>query len=111
MADKVFTWKMNMGVNASARHTVSKVQFGDGYAQRVSHGINSKRTNWSGTKTGDWQTVIKPIMAFLDEHKGVIPFTWTNPFGQNGRYVCQDYAISQKKGNFWQISLTFEEVF
>lgn len=111
MVDKTFLWTMNMGASANTRHTVSNVQFGDGYAQRVSHGINNKRTDWRGTKTGDWQTVIKPIVAFLDEHKGVIPFVWTTPLGQVGRYVCGDYAVSQKKGNFWQISLTFEEVF
>lgn len=111
MADKTFIWQLNMGASAKTTHTVSKVQFGDGYAQRIRHGINSQRTDWSGTKTGDLGTVIKPIMAFLDEHKGVIPFIWTNPYGQTARYVCSNYEVSQKKGNFWQMSVTFEQVF
>ncbi|WP_080574686.1 phage tail protein [Moraxella catarrhalis] len=106
---KTFTWKMNMGASASVHHAVSKTQFGDGYAQRVSHGINNQRTDWSGSKTGDWQTVILPIKTFLDEHKGVIPFLWTNPHGQTKKYVCENYEISQKKGNFWEISLKFEQ--
>ncbi|RKM48407.1 phage tail protein [Moraxella catarrhalis] len=106
---KTFTWKMNMGASASVHHTVSKTQFGDGYAQRVSVGINNQRTDWSGSKTGDWQTVILPIKTFLDEHKGVIPFLWTNPHGQTKKYVCENYEISQKKGNFWEISLKFEQ--
>ncbi|AKI28265.1 phage tail protein [Moraxella catarrhalis] len=106
---KTFTWKMNMGASASVHHAVSKTQFGDGYAQRVSVGINNQRTDWSGSKTGDWQTVILPIKTFLDEHKGVIPFLWTNPHGQTKKYVCENYEISQKKGNFWEISLKFEQ--
>ncbi|AKI27307.1 phage tail protein [Moraxella catarrhalis] len=106
---KTFNWKMNMGASASVHHAVSKTQFGDGYAQRVSVGINNQRTDWSGSKTGDWQTVILPIKTFLDEHKGVIPFLWTNPHGQTKKYVCENYEISQKKGNFWEISLKFEQ--
>ena len=106
---KTFTWKMNMGASASVHHNITKTQFGDGYAQRVSHGINNQRMDWSGSKTGDWQTVILPIKTFLDEHKGVIPFLWTNPHGQTKKYVCENYEISQKKGNFWEISLKFEQ--
>ena len=98
-----------MGASASVHHAVSKTQFGDGYAQRVSVGINNQRMDWSGSKTGDWQTVILPIKTFLDEHKGVIPFLWTNPHGQTKKYVCENYEISQKKGNFWEISLKFEQ--
>lgn len=108
---KTFTWAMNMGASATVRHNVTKTQFGDGYAQRVSHGINNKRTDWSGSKTGDFDTIIKPIQAFLDEHKGVMPFLWTDPHGNTNKYTCQDYEISQRKGNFWQISLKFEQVF
>ncbi|WP_254596975.1 phage tail protein [Moraxella bovoculi] len=108
---ETFAWKMNMGASASTHHAVSKTQFGDGYAQRVSFGINNKRTDWSGEKTGDYDTVIKPIADFLDEHKGVVPFLWTDPHGNTARYICQDYEVSQRKGNFWQISLQFEQVF
>ncbi|MFB6347887.1 phage tail protein [Moraxella sp. ZJ142] len=108
---KTFTWKMNMGASSETHHAITKTQFGDGYTQRVSHGINAKRTDWSGVKTGDFNTVIKPIMDFLDEHKGVMPFLWTNPHGQTLKYVCADYSVSQNKGNFWQISLKFEQTF
>lgn len=111
MADKTFTWQMNMGATADNKHNASVVRFGDGYAQRVAMGIHNKRCNWSGTKTGDLATTIRPIMDFLDEHKGVKAFLWTNPLGQTHRYICQDYNLSQRKGNFWQISLNFEQVF
>ncbi|WP_115247161.1 phage tail protein [Moraxella lacunata] len=108
---KTFKWKMNMGASADVRHNVTKTQFNDGYAQRVSHGINNKRTDWSGSKTGDFDTVIKPIIVFLDEHKGTIPFLWTDPLGNTHKYVCDSYPIKQRVGNFWQIDLKFEQVF
>lgn len=111
MTLRVFTWKMNMGASAETHHNVQKVQFGDGYAQCISVGINNRRTDWSGVKTGDYQTVIAPIVQFLDEHRGMLPFLWTNPHGITTKYICQDYTVSQRKGNFWQISLKFEQVF
>lgn len=113
MADnlRTFKWTMNMGASADVRHNVTKTQFGDGYTQRVSHGINNKIKDWSGEKTGDYDTVIKPIMDFLDEHGGVTPFLWTDPHSETRKYVCQDYKESQRKGNFWQVSLKFEQVF
>lgn len=111
MSLKTFNWRMNMGASANVRHAISKTQFGDGYAQRVSHGINNRTKDWSGSKTGDYATVIKPIMDFLDEHAGVKPFLWQNPHGETKKYICQDYEVSQRKGNFWQISLKFEQTF
>ena len=102
---------MNMGAAADVKHGVTKTQFGDGHAQRVSHGINNRTKDWSGSKTGDYATVIKPIMDFLDEHAGVKPFLWQNPHGETKKYICQDYQVSQRKGNFWQISLKFEQTF
>ena len=108
---KTFKWQMNMGASADVRHNVQVTRFGDNYTQRVSPGINNKITDWSGEKTGDYNTVIKPIADFLDEHAGLKPFLWRNPHGITAKYVCQNYPISQRKGNFWQISLKFEQVF
>lgn len=108
---KTFAFKVNMGASSDVRFSSAKVQFGDGYAQRVSRGINNKVADWSGQKTGDFDTVIKPIMDFLDEHKGVKPFFWTNPHGITAKYICAGYQVGQRKGNFWQISLKFEQVF
>ncbi|MFA9487143.1 MULTISPECIES: phage tail protein, partial [unclassified Moraxella] len=48
---------------------------------------------------------------FLDEHGGVTPFYWADPHGTTAKYICQDYEISQRKGNFWEISLKFEQTF
>lgn len=103
-----FNWHFDKGASAQTVNKVNKVQLGDGYVQRSKVKINNKLTNWSGTKTGDLQTVIKPILAFLDDHQGM-PFLWTNPWGEEQKYTCEEYSATQRIGNHWQISLKFEQ--
>lgn len=109
MTIKTFPWQLDMGAASNSQYRVNKTQFGDGYAQHSSFGINNKTKNWSGTKTGDLDTVIKPIEAFLDEHAGVKPFLWTDPHGNTKQYTCAGASTPQRKGNFWQITLNFEQ--
>ena len=106
---KTFTWSVDMGPSAQTSHRVGKNQFGDGYAQKFKIGINNKTKNWSGTKKGDYRTVIKPIIDFLDEHEGYLPFLWTDPHGETRQYTCSDYPVVQTKANHWQITLNFEQ--
>ena len=106
---QTFTWLMDMGAVLDKQYRTQRTQFGDGYAQHSSNGLNNKILKWSGTKTGDLETVIKPIEAFIDDHAGVMPFFWTDPHGNTTLYTCAGVSIPQRKGNFWQISLTFDE--
>lgn len=108
MAIKTFNWRMDVGATLDTQYRVNRTQFGDGYAQLSSQGINNKIKRWSGTKTGDFATVIKPILDFLDDHAGVMPFLWTDPHGNTRQYTCNGASTPQRKGNFWQISLNFE---
>ncbi len=64
MAIKTFPWQMDMGATLDTQYRVNRTQFGDGYAQHSSSGLNNKVKNWSGTKTGDFATVIDPILDF-----------------------------------------------
>lgn len=109
MTLKTFNWRMDAGATLDTQYRVNRTQFGDGYAQHSSFGINNKRKTWSGTKTGDFNTVIAPILDFLDSHAGVIPFLWTDPHGNTKQYTCAGASTPQRKGNFWQITLNFEQ--
>lgn len=101
---------LDMGASLEVNHNISKLQYGDGYVQLATFGINPKRKIWSGTKTGDLAKTIKPIMVFLDSHIGK-KFTWLDPLGETSAYICQGYSAPQRKGNFWQINLKLEQVF
>ena len=98
-----------MGISKNTKATVKTVSFGDGYTQRFSHGINNKKTNYNGSKTGDYKTVIQPIEEFLEAHDGVIPFYWQDPTGAIKLYTCEQWGVSQNKANIWNISLNFEQ--
>lgn len=106
---KTFNYNMDAGAATTVGFRVNRTQFGDGYAQLSSYGINNKIQNWTGTKTGEFATVIAPIMSFIDEHQGTVPFTWTDPHGKTSAYTCAGYSAPQRRGNFWQISLEFEQ--
>lgn len=100
---------LDMGIKSNSNMSTKSVRFGDGYKQLYSFGINNKSLNWSGSKTGDYLTIIKPIEDFLENHKGVIPFYWLDPTGKTKLYTCESWTASQNKGNIWNISLDFEQ--
>ncbi|OAV04768.1 tape measure protein [Moraxella catarrhalis] len=64
---------------------------------------NAKLAYELNQRSSQINTVILPIKDFLDEHKGVKPFLWTNPHGQTKKYVCENYEISQKKATFGRL--------
>lgn len=53
--------------------------------------------------------IIKPIMEFIDDHAGVKPFLWQDPWGDVKQYTCSGYSTPQRKGDHWQITLNFEQ--
>ena len=106
---KTLNLTLDMGVKSNSEMAVKSVQFGDGYKQLYSFGINNKTLNWSGTKTGDYLTIIKPIEDFLEDLKGVDPFYWLDPTGKIKLYTCSNWSTSQNKANIWNISLNFEQ--
>lgn len=100
---------LDMGIKNSSNMSTKSIQFGDGYKQLYSFGINNKTMNWSGSKTGDYFTIIKPIEDFLEDKQGVIPFYWVDPKNKKNLYTCSNWVVSQNKGNIWNISLDFEQ--
>lgn len=109
MIYKTLNLVLDMGVKSSTNLSLKSVQFGDGYKQLYSFGINNKSQNWSGAKTGDYNSIIRPVEDFLDSLNGVIPFYWTSPKGEKKLYTCNNWSTSQNKANLWTISLEFEQ--
>ena len=99
---------LDMGAKSSSNMSIKSTQFGDGYKQLYSFGINNKSQNWSGSKTGDYFTIIKPVEDFLEVRQGVTPFYWVDPHNKKSLYTCNSWTTSQNKGNIWNISLDLE---
>jgi phage-related protein len=89
-----------------------KVQFGDGYQQRVSFGLNQNPKVWSlvfMVKDADATT----IEDFLDARgEDGQSFDWTPPKETTSyKWTCMEWTRELLGDGFNSISVTFEEVY
>jgi phage-related protein len=111
MAIERFTWQIEKGATGDIKQRTRSKQFGDGYEQSVSDGINNKVQSWPISHTGSAER-IKEIIAFLDRHKGAKAFLWMPPLGELGLYKCPNgYQPSHKGGSVYTLTATFEQTF
>lgn len=110
MAMETFNFKVERDIGFKIEYRVVETQFGDGYAQISTDGINNKNESYTITANGK-EPQARQIMAFFDRHKGSKSFFWTPPLGELGLYTCKDPTPSYKGGGFYTISATFIKVF
>jgi len=103
-------------IDESATFAVDKIQFGDGYKQRIPKGINNALRTWSVTFTDRSLTDANAMVEFWRSRFGATSFTW-RPIGFSAdvHVVCEKYSrpIQNrfKGGEFtYTVSATFEEV-
>jgi len=101
-----FGWRIEREVTPTIQYKVITAQFGDGYKQTSSDGINNTEESWS-IKTHATTSVAKEIKAFFDYHKGVKSFYWTPPLGELGLYTCDDPSYIPLSTKLYSISGTF----
>ncbi|GHZ69281.1 Putative prophage LambdaSo, minor tail protein M [Vibrio cholerae] len=113
---QVFEWAPLIEFAGSSSFRTLSAQFGDGYAQEVGDGINTKSDSYSLQFKGDY-IKIKAIMDFIDEHKGYVPFYWSpNDYGDEMLlWVCAGYSKNNithgKDAGLWSLSCTFNQRF
>lgn len=103
---ETFTWKLERDIAPTIKYKVIEAQFGDGYKQTSSDGINNTDESWS-IKTHATTRVAKEIKAFFDRHKGVTSFYWTPPLGDLGLYTCDDPNYVPLSTQLYTITGTF----
>jgi phage-related protein len=99
------------GASKSSRPNVRIAQFGSGYSQRTTFGINQNPKSWNLT----WQvseTDADTIETFLDARAGVESFDWT-PIDEATSYkwICREWEKTIPYLNRATITATFEQVF
>ena len=108
---ETFNFKNDLEGNRSTyKFAKQVVKFGDGYEQRVSHGINNKSGEWSYQRTAQLEE-IDQIQAFFDRHQSVVSFIYKNPQSQSVKAVAEDYDLTCLGGKIWRISTTIRQVF
>ncbi|MCW7764333.1 phage tail protein [Photorhabdus luminescens] len=108
-----FKWRTQIQNSPAGEfaHNVRKVQFGDGYSQIATNGINSESQKWPFSYTGHKDEVI-PILNFIRQHIAK-SFIWTPPFGQKGLYRVDASSITMTplSPTALTINATFEQAF
>lgn len=107
----IFTWIPDFGANKKITPKIRSISFGDGYEQRATFGINNKPKVWSLTFSKRRDTEALAIDTFLDNLGGVQSFNWTPYNGNQGKYICKEWSVSQDSFDMNTVSATFQEVF
>lgn len=105
-----FTWRPDYGATNEVKPKVFRVDFGDGYEQRIANGINTKPRMWSlvFTKT---KANIDDIEAFLEDRGAVESFDWTPPRGSAGKWICDSWKRGIPNAGYDTLTASFREVF
>lgn len=111
MANDTFTWGVLVGGNEALNVSTMQAQFGDGYRQIASSGINSAIETWSLSRR-DTVANIAAVRTFLKTHV-ISSFWWTNPWGERHLYRVKNDSIATKwlTESFVELSFTFEQAF
>lgn len=110
MAIETFTWEPDDEAGGESTLRTRKSQFGDGYAQVSSDGLNGETDSWS-LSFGGLAEEVGPPLAFIRRHRGARSFLWTNPEGVLGMYRCETFRQQRKPGGVVVLSATFERAF
>jgi len=98
--------------NKSSQPAVRTVQFGDGYAQRLSYGLNQNPKEWSLTFDVT-DTDADTIETFLNARAAdAASFDWTPPDDNTSyKWVCPSWTRELYSHQRSKISVTFQQVF
>ena len=107
-----FTWTAEFGAVKTAKPTVTAIKFGDGYEQRVAHGINTSPKSWNLRFQNRSTDEIDEIMEFLDARGGTESFDWTPPRESDSiRVVCREWSRSVDNPTTDSVSARFDQVY
>ena len=99
------------GAQKTSQPAVRKVQFGDGYSQRLTVGLNQNPKSWSLT----WEVSeanADTIENFLDARGGAESFDWTPPdTATSYKWICGEWTKTIPYLNRATITATFVQVF
>ena len=99
--------------NRTTTPDILKMNFGNGYEQRMANGINYLRDNWQVSWEGLNVTDRNKVVTFLQSISAGDYFTWTTPFdGASKKFVLDGgWSMSDNGGVVFTINATFRQVF
>lgn len=104
-----FTYKPDYAARKQMRPRVKKFQFGDGYQQRSTDGLNTKLEKWS-VQFKRIPDTIDDIDDFLFNAGGVEAFNWETPEGVTKTFTCGEWEVTEDSPGWKTLTAMFEEV-
>ena len=101
------------GLTKQSQPAVRKVQFGDGYEQRLRFGLNQNPKTWNITWNNITNAEADTIEDFLNARAlDYASFTWTPPDSNTAyQWVCEQWDKKMNTFNRNTITATFRQVF
>lgn len=104
-----FTWCVDSGASLSTDVRANRTQFGDGYAQLSSTGINNTVQSGSLTMTG-YSSAVNAAYEFLIARRGVQPFLLM--LDAKKAYVTEGAITREHVGaDVWRLSFTVKQFY
>ena len=98
------------GAQKTSQPKVRQVQFGDGYVQRLTFGLNQDLKIWNLTFEVS-ETDADTIETFLEARGGSEYFTWSPPDETTSyKWICLNWSKTIPYLNRATIQATFQEV-
>lgn len=104
------------GLTRQAIPRVLRVQFGDGYEQRIAEGLNALQETYNISYANRPKDEIDDIAAFMDDKKGVTKFNYVIPDTNNSgettiKVVCDQYNLTYVNDSSYTFTATFRRVY
>lgn len=97
------------GASKTHKPRVNLIQFGDGYEQRGTDGLNTNMETWAVTFIRTPET-IATIDTFLKARRGIEAFNWVTPNGRSAVFKCSEWNVSNDTPGKSTLSGSFVEV-
>lgn len=106
-----FTFKPSVSTSAKVRVRIKKTQFGDGYMQRGTDGINTVIRDWNLLFNNVDDSTASSLETFLVTNLGTA-ISWTPP-GDTvpSKYICTEWDRTYNTFNSNTLTLPFQQVF
>lgn len=109
---ETFSFIPDRGFRKQSKARVNVANFGDGYSQRYSAGINIFEESWDLSFRNRTISDINSIVSFLETHRGSTYFNWTPP-GETVaiKAVCSEWNVEYNSEFSKSLSCTFNRVY
>ena len=107
-----FIWEPDYNLQTTTAPKIQSVQFGDGYEQRLTDGINNDLLKLTISFNGRNEKEATAISHFLSARKGKDPFYFRvpEPFDATKKMICRSWSSTLIFHDNFNISGQFEEV-